>query len=194
MRRVLSIAALSLFALSHAATAQRNAGTAASSSTGTVTELGVDGGPSFGMGGQNNVTLFNMPIQQLRAGFFLSPQLSLEPTVSLSRSSVAGSSETDYAVGVGALYHFSALRTQRQFYLRPYVNVIGFRITDKTSPTTTVNTSDNLTEMGGGLGLKLPWKDRLDWRFEVNMSHYSKQYLGSDNRLGLLFGMSYFTR
>jgi hypothetical protein len=192
MRRIVSIAALSVLAFSTSASAQR--GTANSSSTGTAMELGVDGGPSFGMGGQNSYTLFDMPIQQLRAGFFVAPQWSIEPTVRYARSSVGGLSDSRYAIGAGALYHFSAVRTQSQFYVRPYLNLIGFRSTDQVTPTTTQTTSVSLTEMGGGLGVKLPWKDRLAWRFEANMSHYSKPYFGADNRLGLLVGMSYFTR
>jgi hypothetical protein len=195
MRRILTVAALSVLALSTSAKAQqRGASTSNSGSMGTTLELGLDGGPSFGMGGQNSETLFDMPIQQLRAGFFVAPQWSIEPAVRFTRSSNGGLSETRYAIGAGALYHFSAVRTQNQIYLRPYVNLIGARSTYQLNPTTTATTSTSFTELGGGLGVKMPWKDRLAWRLEANMSHYTKPYFGADNRLGLLVGMSYFTR
>jgi hypothetical protein len=197
MRRILSIAALSVLVFSATAGAQRGSSTAASSSAKTPIELGLDAGLSFGMGGQNNTTLFNLNLSQIRVGFLMSPQFSLEPSVGLSSRSTSGVSNSVYMLGLGGLYHFSAARTQNQYYLRPFVNYIGSR--DKTTSTvgtttTTTTTSSSVTEMGGGLGIKIPYQDRMAWRLEANMSHFSKQYLNSDNRLGMLFGFSYFTR
>jgi hypothetical protein len=195
MRRILSVAALSVLALSTAANAQRSSNSAGNSaSASTPLELGLDGGPSFGMGGQNSATLFDMPIQQLRAGFFVAPQWSIEPAIRFTRTSVGNVSDSRYAIGVGALYHFSTTHSENQVYARPYLNFIGANSTVQSSPTTTTTTSTSLAEMGAGLGVKIPWKDRLAWRLEANMSHYSKPYAGADNRLGLLVGMSYFTR
>lgn len=195
MRRIVSIAALSVLAISATASAQRSTTTASNAKS--PIELGLDGGLSFGMGGQNNATVFNLNLSQVRVGFLMSPQFSLEPSVGLNSFSVTGGSTTNYMLGLGGLYHFSASRAQNQFYARPFVNFIGTR--DKSTSTagattTTTTTSSNVTEMGAGFGLKIPYQDRMAWRLEANMSHFSKQYIGSDNRLGLLFGFSYFTR
>jgi hypothetical protein len=195
MRRIVSIAALSLLTVATTASAQRSTTTA--SSTKSPIELGLDGGLSFGLGGQNNATVFNLNLSQIRVGFLMSPQFSLEPSVALQSFSVTGGSTTAYMLGVGGLYHFSANRVQNQFYARPFVNLLGTR--DKSTSTvgattTTTTTSSSVTEMGAGLGLKIPYQDRMAWRLEANMSHFSKQYIGSDNRLGMLFGFSYYTR
>jgi hypothetical protein len=196
MRRIVSIAALSVLAISATASAQRSTTTASSAKS--PIELGLDGGLSFGLGGQNNATVFSLNLSQIRVGFLMSPQFSLEPSVGLNSFSVSGgASNTSYMFGLGGLYHFSPSRAQNQLYARPFVNFIGQNVKVSTTTgatTTTTTTSSNVTEMGAGLGLKLPYQDRMAWRLEANMSHFSKQYIGSDNRLGLLFGFSYFTR
>jgi hypothetical protein len=197
MRRILSIAALSVLVFSSTAGAQRGTSSSAGSSgMGTAMELGLDGGVSFGTGGTNNSTLFDAPIKNVRVGFLVSPQWSVEPSLSLSRQSQGNQSNTQYAIGVGGLYHFSAVRAQNQIYVRPFVNFLGFRSTVQNpgTPATTTTTSTTLNELGAGVGVKMPWRDRLAWRLEAGMSHFSKPLDGSNNRIGLLVGVSYFTR
>lgn len=192
MRRILALATVALVATTSSAQAQRAA--AASNSGATPIELGFDGGLSFGTGGTNNSTNIDAPLKNLRAGFLVSPTWSVEPSLSLTRASATGTSATEYSIGVGALYHFSPVRTQNQLYVRPFVNYLGFNAKTQVNPTTTVSTSDNLTELGAGVGMKLPWKERLVWRVEAAMSHLSKELPSGNNRVGILFGMSYFTR
>jgi hypothetical protein len=192
MRRIFSFAALALVAAASSAQAQRSS--SSNSSASMPIELGFDGGLSFGTGGTNNTTNIDTPLKNLRAGFLINPTWSIEPSFSLTRQSATGASSTEYAIGVGALYHFSTARTANQLYARPFVNYLGFNDKVDTSPTTTVSTSDHLTEMGAGIGMKLPWKERLVWRVEADFSHLSKKLPSGDNRVGMLFGMSYFTR
>ena len=197
MRRILSFAALALFAIAPIARAQRNTARNTTSSSNTPIELGLDGGLNFGMGGQNNATVFNLNLSHIRVGFLVAPQLSLEPSVALSSFSNSGGSTSAYMLGLGALYHFSEARALRQFYARPFVNLIGARdrsVITAGGTTTTVTTSSTLYETGAGFGVKIPYQDRMSWRLETNLSHNSKKYIDdSDNRLGFLFGFSYFT-
>ncbi|HEY2065089.1 MAG TPA: hypothetical protein VGG84_03965, partial [Gemmatimonadaceae bacterium] len=72
-------------------------------------------------------TTFSLPIQGIRAGFFLSPQISLEPSLRLNTVSGAGQpSATDYGIGLGLLYHLSTNRAMNQMYIRPFIGFDGF--------------------------------------------------------------------
>jgi hypothetical protein len=194
MRRLLSVASLAVLALSTTASAQRGRASSASSSNGsTPIELGMDAGITIGTGGTNNGTSFDLPVPSIRAGFMVTPSWSIEPSLGLNRQSDDAGSFTNYRVGVGALYHFSPMRTASQVYVRPFVNILGFSSKDIVSSTTTVTTSDHMTELGAGLGVKLPWHDRLAWRLEANLSHLSEKVASGDTRIGLLAGVSYFT-
>jgi Outer membrane protein beta-barrel domain len=174
MRRVLSLAALSILALSASASAQRS-GSMANPSP----EIGVDAGITFGLS-DPNVTTIDIPAQHIRMGFFVSPALSIEPMLGLTSISGGGETATIYNIGVGALYHFSASRATNQFYVRPFVNILGF---------SGGGTSDSQAAFGVGGGLKIPVRDRIATRFEANFMHTD----GSD-AIGLLAGLSFYTR
>ncbi|MDB4879172.1 MAG: hypothetical protein JWL60_618 [Gemmatimonadetes bacterium] len=189
MRRILSGAALLLLAIAPAAEAQR-----ASASAPMPLEFGMDAGLSFGTGGTDNSVEFGLPVPSVRVGFHMSPAWSVEPSLSLFRTSVTGESATVYELGIAALYHFSAVRTAPQLYARPFFNFTGANTTVRTSPTTTVSTSDTGTEFGAGFGAKLPWRDRMAWRLEGNISRLSDNVPSGQTRVGLLAGLSYFTR
>lgn len=190
MRRILSVAALAVLAVSSSASAQRGAPATAP----MPLEFGFDAGLSFGTGGTNNETSIDIPIKAVRVGFHFSPTWSIEPSLGYSRQSDTDDSFSQYAIGVGALYHFSPVRTSSQIYARPFVNLLGYSTKTRTSPTTTVTTSDNLNEVGIGLGAKLPWRDRLAFRLEGNVGRLSKNVASGQTRVGILAGMSYFTR
>ena len=97
MRRVLSLAALSILALSSTASAQRSG----SVSTSPTPEIGMDAGIRFRLTTPSR-TDFDLPMQQIRMGFFISPVMSIEPTVGLaSRSGGGGASVTAYDIGAG---------------------------------------------------------------------------------------------
>src|SRR4030081_106774 len=114
MRRVLSLAALCILALSASASAQRSSGSSYSLSP----EIGIDAGITFGLG-TPSTTVFALPAQQIRMGFFMSPALSSEPTLGLTSINGGGSTFTVYNFGAGVLYNFSPNRTANQFYVRP---------------------------------------------------------------------------
>jgi hypothetical protein len=175
MRRLLALTALSIVALSASASAQRS-GSMASPSP----EIGMDAGISFGLGNGGG-TVVDIPAQQIRMGFFVSPALSIEPTFGLHSESGGGTgSVTLYNIGAGALYHFSPSRAANQFYIRPFIQIAGVSGGG-------ISNSQALFGVGGGL--KIPLRDRIASRFEANFAHTD----GSD-MIGLLAGLSFYTR
>lgn len=175
MRRVLSSAALAIFALSAPVSAQRATAGSASASP----EVGMDAAVSFDLGTNGN-TSFDIPAQRIRMGFFVSPELSIEPTLGLHRVSGTGS-VSYYEIGAGVLYHFSTSRAARQFYARPFLEVQGISVGG--------GTSNSNTLFGIGGGMKVPLRDRIASRFEANFAHGN----GRDF-VGLLAGLSFYTR
>jgi len=174
MRRFFALFSVAMLALSAPASAQRPS----ASSVNLSPELGMDAGVTFGLG-SNSLTVVSIPIQQLRMGFFVSPALSVEPTLALISVSGGGSTLTTYDVGVGLLYHFSPNRAANQFYVRPFANVEG---------TSGAGSSSN-TIVGIGGGLKVPLANRIASRFEANIAHSN-----GNNAIGLLAGLSFYTR
>jgi Outer membrane protein beta-barrel domain len=173
MRRLLSLAALSVLAVSASASAQR------SGTMNPSPEIGIDAGITFGLS-DPNVTTIAIPAQQIRMGFFVSPALSIEPTFGLQSISGGGETFTAYQIGAGLLYHFSPSRAANQFYVRPFLNIVG---------TSGGGQSDSQALFGIGGGLKVPLRDRIASRFEANFAHTD----GSD-MIGLLAGLSFYTR
>lgn len=189
MRRVLAIAAVATLVLSTSASAQRRA-TSTSSSADLPVELGMDAALVFGLG-NNSYTAFTLPVSQVRAGFFISPELSIEPTGSLNYFSTTGFSNNTLGLGVGALYHFSPSRAANQVYVRPFIDFTRTSTSVTNAGTTTSNDSND-SDIGIGVGIKMPWIDRLAWRFEGNLTHSLSS--GGGNQIGLLAGLSYFTK
>ena len=180
MRRVLSLAALSILALSATASAQRP-GTMANPSP----EIGVDAGIAFNLGTPSS-TEIAIPIPRIRVGFFISPALSIEPWLGLNSFSGGGFSGTDYQLGTGALYHFSPRRTASQYYVRPFLGING---------TSGDLGSGSAVHFGIGGGIKMPIRDRIATRFEVNFAHEGGQNGGPGrDAIGLLAGLSFYTR
>lgn len=178
MRRILSLAALTLLIVTSRATAQH-------ASLSPSPELGVDAGLIFTLDAPK-VTTFSLPIQSVRAGFFLSPEISLEPSLRInSVSGALGGSATDYAIGVGLLYHLSTSRLANQTYIRPFVALDG--------QSGRAGGSASGFTVGGGFGVKVPVNPRFATRLEANIAHRSSSGL-SQNAIGLLAGLSVYTR
>lgn len=179
MRRVLSFAALSLIAIASTASAQRTT-RGSTMSANPSPELGVDAGLTFTLD-DPRITAFQIPIQGVRMGFYVSPALSIEPSIRLNTVSVSGGgSDTDYHIGLGLLYHFSTSRAANQMYVRPFV---GF--SDDSG-------LDSGFSVGAGFGVKVPVGTRFASRFEANLAHFSNDG-NSWNAIGLLAGLSVYT-
>jgi hypothetical protein len=150
-------------------------------------ELGIDASASFGLDSPSTTTIA-IPVSDLRAGFYFSNMLSLEPSVSLTSISSEGDHLTTYTVGLGALIH---LQHGRQvgtgLYVRPFAGLSGVSLSG--------TGSTNQAQLGVGLGYKLPLANRLATRFEVNYMHgFETDDVDSSNDIGLRLGLSFFTR
>jgi hypothetical protein len=154
-------------------------------------ELGIDAGVSIGLG-DNSVTVINIPAQAFRIGFFFDDNVSLEPKLSLNTITGSGDTFTSYLFELGLLYHFYRESNGRRvypptglrsaFYVRPFAGIVG----------TSDGDSDSDGILGAGIGMKVPLVSRLASRFEANFAHRFGD--ASQNQIGLLAGLSFFTR
>ena len=147
-------------------------------------ELGIDAAVTVRLD-EPRVTTLTIPIQRFRAGFFTSPTLSIEPSFALNYSRVqGGGSFSSMALTVGALFHLSPDRMRDQVYLRPFVGFTRF----------SNGASDADPHLGFGAGIKFPWANRrLATRVEAFLQHVFAEPEDA-SFLGVLFGLSFFTR
>ncbi len=142
-------------------------------------EFGFDAGVQFGLSG-GSYTSFNLPAQRLRVGFFRSPRVSIEPYGSLNYNKFSGrDGATTIGFGTGMLYHLTEDRRASQAYVRPFAEVNYISAPSKTQ-----------FQLGGGLGIKVPWRERISTRFEAAMGYDFKD---SATILNLTAGLSFFT-
>ena len=153
---------------------------------GQPVELGVDGGLTISFNGSTS-TSFQLPFQSLRAGFFPSDAVSLEPVVSVSYLKFE---EVDaiYTLGLefGALLHFISDRSRAQPYFRPFA---GFQLL--------AAGGESLSQFhaGGGFGVKVPVANQLAVRLEVGFQHgFKNEDLSGGNSITAAVGLSFFTR
>ncbi len=154
-------------------------------------ELGIDAGAVIGLGDQSSINI-TLPASRFRLGYFMeNARWSIEPAAGISYNKVEGVDGVwVYDLELGTLYHFRPLVLADDTgvvarlgapYIRPFVGLTGF----------SGATSDSEVSLGTGIGVKAPWRDQLAWRLEANIGY------GLDNeaaRLGLLAGLSFFTR
>jgi hypothetical protein len=146
-------------------------------------ELGIDAAIAVALE-DPRVTIVGIPVQQFRVGFFTSPTLSWEPTLSLTHISGGGLELTTISLGLGVLFHLSPDRTRSQVYLRPFG---GFTSVSNGASETDPN-------LGFGLGFKAPFANqRLATRLEAFVEHSFADPEGITS-VGALFGLSFFTR
>jgi hypothetical protein len=166
---------------SSAAMAQRTRTSSAPAAKPSVWEIGMDAALSLGLDTPKLTTL-DIPVSNIRAGIFASDVLEIEPFFSLGYRKLEGSSgATFYRLGAGGLYHFSAIRTKPQLYVRPFLELAGV---------STSGASNSDVGIGVGVGMKWPrLNGRLAWRGEANF-----ESINSKTSLNFLWGLSYFTR
>ena len=146
-------------------------------------ELGVDAGIFIGFG-DNSSTRIEVPVSSARIGFPIGRRTSLEPKFRLSVTS-NGDTHTDYRAELGLLYHLGSDRYPGAYhragmYVRPFLGIEGHNNGD--------DDSDGI--LGIGFGYKHPIVSRLSSRFEANLAHH----FNDATELGLLAGLSFFTR
>jgi hypothetical protein len=160
-------------------------------------ELGMDAALSYESQDNVSATAFTLPVTRVRAGFFLSDALSLEPAVAFRyarvtvENPITGDDRTEsgssYDLTLGLLYHFRPDRTQSQPYIRPFVGISGF---------TGDGPSGSQVSLGGAFGMKIPLADRIGSRIEAGYIRRleDEPRFPSENVLFLGFGLSFFTR
>jgi hypothetical protein len=179
MMKKLLVVAVALALIAPAARAQRSS----QHGSGPI-ELGIDAGLTFGIGNSSG-TLFSLPTQVFRLGYFLSDKLEFEPRFSINSISGGGNTVSTYDLEAGLLLIPDGDRVGKGLYLRPFVGVAGISVSG--------GNSANSGNAGVGVGLKLPFADRrLATRLEANYDHGFSG--GGSNAIGLLAGLSFFTR
>ncbi len=162
------------------------AATAASAQSPQPIELGLDAGVTIGLG-DNSTTVIDIPAQALRAGFPIGTRTSLEPKLGLTVISGDGDTFTTYTAELGLLYSLGSNRYPGAYqraglYVRPFLGIVGY----------SGSGSDSNGYAGAGLGYKIPLLSRLSARYEANFAHQFGN--GDANQIGLLAGLSFFTR
>lgn len=147
-------------------------------------EFGIDGGVFFGLDAPH-VTTVALPVQDFRVGFLVTDRVAIEPRFNLNSVSGGGASVTAYDFQLGVVYQPDGDRVGKGLYGRPFVGFSGVHVPNVGS--------NNTGYLGLGVGLKIPFADRrLATRMEANYAHAFST--PSTNQIGVLIGLSFFTR
>ncbi len=178
MKKLVILSALAIAVSAPAARAQRS-----SQRSGPI-ELGIDGGVSF-LFASPTLTHVALPVQDFRLGYFLNEKAEIEPRFNINSLHANGGGVTTYGLEVGLLLLPHSDRVGNGIYLRPFAGVTGISVTG--------GGSNNSGNAGVGVGVKLPFADRrLATRMEAN---YVRDFdNGGMNEIGVLIGLSFFTR
>lgn len=157
-------------------------------------EFGVDGGfvlTSVDIDGVDNTFDVSLPFQFLRAGVFVTPQISIEPMLGFERSDLGDDdSLTSMTLLATGLYHFSADRNQPQFFLQAGGGLDHLRLSfDGDSE------SDTQWLAGAGAGVKVPVLDRVSLRFSaLYLRAFESDVFPTSNQFRGHMGLSFHTR
>lgn len=164
------------------------ASSAAGAQAGRGVELGIDAGVAIGLG-DNSQTVIDIPAQAFRAGFAMTDRVTIEPKLGLSIVTGGGDTFSSYRAEVGALYHLAsrADRMRSGVYVRPFAGLTGFSAGSGSN-----DVSDTNGLLGLGVGLKVALLSRFSSRFEANIAGTFGD--DSSSQIGLLAGLSFFTR
>lgn len=177
-KRVVVLNALLVMVVASLANAQRPRGDS------RPIEFGIDGGLAFGLDNPK-VTALVVPIPVFRVGFLMTDKVALEPRLQLASVHAAGQTATTYGIELGVVYSPNGDRVGNGLYGRPFIGFSGASVSGGGS------TSNG--HAGAGIGLKIPFADRrMATRWEADYSH--EFGTPSSNTIGLLFGLSWFTR
>jgi hypothetical protein len=179
MKRILALGVATLVFAALPAKAQR------SSQRSTPIELGIDGGILFGLN-TPRTTVVALPVQSFRVGFLVTDNLAFEPRAAINSIHASGASLTTYDFQMGVVYQPDGDRVGKGLYGRPFIGVSGVSVSGPGG-------NNNNGYIGLGVGLKIPFADRrLATRMEANYEHGFGG--GGNNIIGVLIGLSYFTR
>jgi hypothetical protein len=148
-------------------------------------ELGTDMSVALGIDDPKTFSI-DIPTGLVRAGYYVSPKLSLEPALVFSSTATEDqTAQSFWMLQLGGLYHLSTDRRQQQIFIHPS---IGFTGGSGGGP--------NFTFLNAFVGLKRPFVGgRLALRGEAGLSHRLKEgpVDGATNIVATL-GWSVYTR
>jgi hypothetical protein len=188
MRLKLAGSALALLSLAVAAApvaAQLNRGL----------ELGMDAGffhymYSYSNGtGPSSSNVLAFPVSEVRLAFPSSGPFEIETAANFGYSSAAGRSQTSVSADGGLLVELSHDPKASQWFLRPALGLDHF-----SSGGSGTNSTSDRYRISAGIGNRMPLTDRISARYELRYSYMPKYGNTTSNAIGLLAGISVFTR
>jgi len=122
------------------------------------------------------------------AGFYLSPGMAIEPTISATHLSVSngGGSATTIAFGVALPYYFNRGWGRKGPYLAPRVVWTNYSATDLDS--------QSQFGLGVALGTKVPLNDAAALRLQASFDYGFEGDLQSSTAFGASAGLSVFLK
>lgn len=141
-----------------------------------------------------NVNTIDIPLSVIRAGFFITPTIAIEPAFGLRYQSIGDANSSETIFDIGLPIHLSENRRENQIFIRPVVGLTHVS-TDESTSVGDVHTSDTQVNFGVGLGIKIPLSDRFAARFEAQYRHAPKSDERSAyNQIAALAGISVYVR
>jgi hypothetical protein len=167
----------------------------------TLVELGIDASfartsyhsepDALGRETTVNVNTIDIPLGVIRAGFFITESVAIEPAFGLHYERIGDGSTSRTLFDIGLPIYLSPNRRENQIFIRP---VVGLSHISSDPPTGSGN-SDTQANVGVGLGIKMPISDRFAARIEAEYRHAPKSdHLSSYDQIAALAGISVYVR
>jgi len=151
----------------------------------TTIELGIDAGVATTLGGDYHITTVSIPTSSVRAGFYINDRVSFEPRLSLNSASGGGDRVTTYDAAIGVLLHGHGERVGAGLYVRPFAGIAGYSASG--------GPSETQTYVGGGLGVSIPFAERMATRLELGYQPgFKTNFIDGNNVLAATIGLSFF--
>lgn len=168
----------------------------------TVVELGIDAvfaRQSFhtepDINGREITTTVNtidLPLGVIRAGFFITESVAIEPAFGLRYQRVGDASNSQTVFDIGVPIYLSPNRRENQVYIRP---VFGLTHLSSEPAGPGPGSSNTQVNLGVGLGIKMPLSDRFAARFEAQYRHgWASDHVSAYNEIAALAGISVYVR
>lgn len=140
-----------------------------------------------------NVNTINIPLSVIRAGFFITESVAIEPAFGLHYERVGDASTSQTVFDIGLPIYLSPNRRENQIFIRPVVGLS--HITADATSRDNAGSSDTQANVGVGLGIKMPLTDRFATRVEAQYRHAPKSgHLSSYDQIAALAGISVYVR
>jgi len=167
----------------------------------TLVELGIDASfarqsihsepDALGREVTVNVNTIDIPLGVIRAGFFITESVAIEPAFGLHYQRVGDASTSQTVFDIGLPIYLSPNRRENQIFIRPVVGLSHIT----SDPATGSGRSDTQANVGVGLGIKMPLSDRFATRIEAQYRHAPKSdRLSAYDQIAALAGISVYVR